>query len=90
MLVLLEVELANAFLLSLLLFDSIMKNLLRKKKGLLSLKISKEHAEHYNWGNQCDGWHLVKNNELSVIHERMPANTTEVSHYHQQAILFCA
>ncbi|TKI70085.1 cupin domain-containing protein [Lysinibacillus mangiferihumi] len=52
------------------------------------MKISKEHAEHYIWGKQCDGWHLVKNNELSIIHERMPANTTEVCHYHHQAQQF--
>lgn len=52
------------------------------------MKISKEHAEHYHWGNACDGWHLVKNNELSVIHERMPANTAEVCHYHLQAQQF--
>jgi len=52
------------------------------------LKISKQYAEHYNWGNQCDGWHLVKNNELSIIHERMPAKTAEVNHYHHQAQQF--
>jgi len=52
------------------------------------LKISKEYAEHYQWGNQCDGWHLVKNKNLSVIHEQMPANTAEVYHYHQQAQQF--
>ncbi|MGE7841167.1 cupin domain-containing protein [Lysinibacillus sp. NPDC093712] len=52
------------------------------------MKISKEHAEHYHWGNQCNGWHLVKNNKLSVIHERMPANTEEVCHYHHEAQQF--
>ncbi|WP_054940832.1 cupin domain-containing protein [Paenibacillus ihuae] len=52
------------------------------------MKISKQNAEHYTWGDLCDGWHLVKNNNLSVIHERMPANTAEVKHYHQQARQF--
>ncbi|MEO4052299.1 cupin domain-containing protein [Solibacillus sp. CAU 1738] len=52
------------------------------------MKISKQNAEHYIWGENCDGWHLVKNKELSIIHERMPANTTEVMHYHQQARQF--
>jgi hypothetical protein len=22
--------------------------------------VSREIAEHYRWGNDCDGWHLVK------------------------------
>ena len=52
------------------------------------MKISKENAEHYIWGNNCDGWYLVKNKELSVIHERMPVNTTEALHYHNKARQF--
>ncbi|ASJ56951.1 cupin [Brevibacillus formosus] len=51
-------------------------------------KISKENAEHYHWGAQCDGWHLVKGQELSVIHERMPGNTAEVRHYHERSRQF--
>lgn len=46
------------------------------------MKISKQNAAHYIWGGQCDGWHLVQNEELSVIHERMPAGTSETRHYH--------
>lgn len=53
-----------------------------------TVKISKENAEHYIWGGRCDGWHLVKRDELSVIHERMPAGTAEVRHYHEQARQF--
>ncbi|MGX9136097.1 cupin domain-containing protein [Rummeliibacillus sp. JY-2-4R] len=52
------------------------------------MKISRHNAEHYLWGDYCDGWHLVKNNELSVIHERMPVNTAEIIHYHNQARQF--
>lgn len=52
------------------------------------MKISKETAEHYIWGTICDGWHLVKNKNLSVIHERMPACTSEVKHYHNNASQF--
>ncbi|WP_040949496.1 cupin domain-containing protein [Gorillibacterium massiliense] len=48
-------------------------------------KISKRTGEHYLWGDGCDGWHLVKNPELSVIHERMPAGTGEVRHYHNRS-----
>ena len=50
--------------------------------------ISKETAEHYVWGENCDGWHLVKNAELSVIFERMPPGTFEVRHYHTKARQF--
>ncbi|MGE7114595.1 cupin domain-containing protein [Lysinibacillus sp. NPDC047702] len=52
------------------------------------MKINKQNAEHYSWGEQCDGWHLVKNNELSIIHERMPAKTAETNHYHHHAQQF--
>ncbi|MDF2791714.1 MAG: hypothetical protein K0S80_4816, partial [Neobacillus sp.] len=52
------------------------------------MKISKQNAEHYIWGDNCDGWYLVKNKDLSIIHERMPVNTSEVRHYHNQARQF--
>ncbi|WP_435923584.1 cupin domain-containing protein [Paenibacillus sp. DYY-L-2] len=52
------------------------------------MKISKKSAEHYLWGDQCDGWHLVKGEDLSIIHERMPANTSEIKHYHERARQF--
>ncbi|WP_435171257.1 cupin domain-containing protein [Falsirhodobacter sp. 1013] len=44
--------------------------------------ISRQAAEHYTWGENCDGWILVPGNDLLVIEERMPANTSEVRHYH--------
>ncbi|BAY11361.1 cupin domain-containing protein [Calothrix sp. NIES-2098] len=50
--------------------------------------ISKESAEHYLWGNNCHGWHLVKQLGLSVIQEIMPPGTSEVRHYHQQSRQF--
>jgi mannose-6-phosphate isomerase-like protein (cupin superfamily) len=50
--------------------------------------ISTSTAEHYNWGGRCDGWHLVKRPELSVIQERMPAGTAEVRHVHRSARQF--
>ncbi|WP_063568098.1 cupin domain-containing protein [Paenibacillus sp. O199] len=46
------------------------------------MKISKQNAAHYIWGEQCDGWHLVQDETLSIIHERMPAGTSETRHYH--------
>jgi mannose-6-phosphate isomerase-like protein (cupin superfamily) len=50
--------------------------------------ISRRTAQHYSWGNACDGWHLVKTESLSVIEERMPPGTSEVRHYHQKANQF--
>lgn len=50
--------------------------------------ISRETAEHYRWGNQCDGWHLVKDKNLSVIEEFVPPGAAEVRHYHLKAQQF--
>ncbi|MDT0176626.1 cupin domain-containing protein [Enterobacter sp. BRE11] len=50
--------------------------------------VSKENAEHYIWGDQCDGWALLQRQDLSIIHERMPASTTEICHYHAQCRQF--
>ncbi len=47
--------------------------------------LSKTSAEHYNWGQGCDGWHLLKSPDLSVIQERMPPGTSEVRHVHARA-----
>lgn len=52
------------------------------------MKVNKSSAEHYKWGTGCDGWHLVKNNDISIIYERMPGNTYEVRHYHNKARQF--
>ena len=50
--------------------------------------ISIENAEHYIWGEVCDGWHLLKREEMSVIQERVPAGGEERMHYHIQARQF--
>jgi mannose-6-phosphate isomerase-like protein (cupin superfamily) len=42
-------------------------------------------AEHYTWGGICDGWHLLKHPDLSVIQERVPPGSGEIKHYHSQA-----
>lgn len=49
---------------------------------------SRKNATHYNWGDQCDGWRLVDRDDLSVIHERMPAGTAEQRHYHSRSRQF--
>jgi mannose-6-phosphate isomerase-like protein (cupin superfamily) len=51
-------------------------------------KVSREDAEHYKWGQACDGWHLAKAEGMSVIQERMPPGTAETRHYHQRARQF--
>ncbi len=50
--------------------------------------IDRGNAEHYVWGGDCDGWHLVRQPGLSVIHERMPPGRAEVRHYHETARQF--
>ena len=49
------------------------------------MKTSISTAEHYIWGDNCDGWHLLKSDSLSVIQERMPPGTAEQRHYHAKA-----
>ena len=50
--------------------------------------VSRESAEHYRWGVDCDGWHLVKDKQLSVIEEFMPPGSAEIRHYHERAQQF--
>ena len=45
--------------------------------------ISTQNAEHYNWGNGCDGWHFLKTDGLSVIKESVPAGESEKRHAHK-------
>jgi mannose-6-phosphate isomerase-like protein (cupin superfamily) len=55
-------------------------------------KISITTADSYKWGgpnaDQCDGWHLVRTPQLSVIEEIMPPNTSERRHHHLHARQF--
>lgn len=43
------------------------------------------NAEHYTWGDHCDGWHLLQSDSLSVIQERMPPGRAEQLHLHHHA-----
>jgi mannose-6-phosphate isomerase-like protein (cupin superfamily) len=45
-------------------------------------------ANHYVWGEDCDGWHLVRGENLSVIEERMPPGAAEQKHFHSRARQF--
>lgn len=48
----------------------------------------KDSNQHYKWGTDCDGWHLVKTNALSIIQELMPSGSAEKLHYHTFAQQF--
>ena len=50
--------------------------------------ISTGNAPHYQWGEACDGWHLVRTESLSIIEELMPPGTAERRHKHQRARQF--
>lgn len=46
------------------------------------------NAEYYGWGEGCDGWHLLKRDEFSVIEERVLPGASEQRHYHTHARQF--
>ena len=50
--------------------------------------VSRDTAEHYVWGEVCDGWRLLDQPDLSVIEERVPAGGAEVAHVHGRARQF--
>ena len=51
-------------------------------------KMSKENADHYRWSDNCDGWHFLRSDTLSVIREKMPPHTREQLHYHNNVQQF--
>ncbi len=52
-------------------------------------KVSRqEPLSHYHWGENCDGWNMVDEPNLSVKLEKMPPGTAEVLHYHRLARQF--
>lgn len=51
-------------------------------------KLSAATAEHYTWGDGCDGWFLVRTPEMHIIEERMPAGTSERPHRHARSRQF--
>jgi mannose-6-phosphate isomerase-like protein (cupin superfamily) len=53
-----------------------------------SRPVNRENSEHYTWGTGCEGWHLVKDEQLSVIEELMPPGSAETRHHHERAQQF--
>jgi mannose-6-phosphate isomerase-like protein (cupin superfamily) len=50
--------------------------------------VSIKDSNHYEWGNNCDGWHLVASKNLSVIQESVPKGSSETRHLHKKAEQF--
>jgi mannose-6-phosphate isomerase-like protein (cupin superfamily) len=55
---------------------------------MIPTPVSTENATHYQWGTNCDGWHLVRAAAFSIIAERMGPGTSEVRHWHARARQF--
>lgn len=47
--------------------------------------VSRNNAEHYTWGEGCDGYFLLKRAGVRVMEERMPRGTSEKAHRHERA-----
>ena len=54
----------------------------------MTTPISIATADHYLWGDNCDGWHLVRAAELGIIQERVPPSACETRHVHARAHQF--
>src|SRR5437660_8634535 len=60
----------------------------KSKRKLAGQLVSRDNAEHYRWGVDCDGWFLVRDKQLSIIEELMPPGAAELRHYHEHAQQF--
>jgi mannose-6-phosphate isomerase-like protein (cupin superfamily) len=70
-----------------------MRNAIPLLMGVLQMAqgqsaVSKSNAEHYTWGEGCDGWYLVRNDDMTIIEERMPPGTEETLHKHARSRQF--
>jgi mannose-6-phosphate isomerase-like protein (cupin superfamily) len=54
-------------------------------EAAMSELVSTESAEHYTWGDGCNGWFLLKSAGFHVIEERMPPGAAEQRHYHSRS-----
>ncbi len=53
-----------------------------------SVRRDTTNAQHYHWGEGCDGWVLAPGPELLAIEEQMPPGTAEQRHLHMEARQF--
>ena len=49
---------------------------------------NKQNSQHYKWGDNCSGWRLEDSEQLSIIQEIMPPDTSEDIHFHNHATQF--
>ena len=61
---------------------------MNRSRTILSHRVGRNSAEHYMWGEHCDGWYLLKDTKLTVIEEQMPAGAAEIRHYHDHTQQF--
>ncbi|MEO2073053.1 MAG: cupin domain-containing protein [Zunongwangia sp.] len=47
-----------------------------------------ENTPHYTWGNHCDAWILIQSDQVIIKEEKMPLNTEEQTHYHNETAQF--
>lgn len=50
--------------------------------------VNTENTEHYQWGPGAEGWHLLKEETLSIIEEKVAPGGEEQCHIHQRARQF--
>lgn len=50
--------------------------------------VSSSESNHYSWGDGCDGWNLLKREDISIIQERVPPGKFEIKHYHNHSRQF--
>jgi len=50
--------------------------------------VNTKNSEHYKWGNNSDGWHLLQSESLSIIEENVPPDEKEERHYHNESQQF--
>lgn len=46
--------------------------------------VGRDNAPHFTWGNGCEGWTLLADSRLHVLHERMAPGTAEQRHRHER------
>jgi mannose-6-phosphate isomerase-like protein (cupin superfamily) len=53
-----------------------------------AVAVCRSLANHYDWGNTCDGWVLSSHPDLLVIEEHVPAGESKEWHVHGHAQQF--
>jgi Mannose-6-phosphate isomerase len=54
-----------------------------RRNGRMTGPLRTTEANHYPWGEGCDGWRLLDRRDLSLRAERLPPGAAEAPHYHR-------